>query len=89
MPDKMRKIHHNELETVVGHFLHYLSNEPDAVTGISPRIRFYGTHPVEAKLLFPAVSDDVIAGAVHVMLGATARQIDPYPNDGGNWRAYN
>ena len=77
-----------DLERVVAHFLNYLSNEPDK-TGISPRCRFYGMLPTEAKLLHPDVSDDVILSCVTRMFRAIETQSDimPRTND-GSWRSY-
>jgi hypothetical protein len=59
---------YTDMERVVDHFLHYLSNEPDEVTGISPRTRLYGMLPVESKKLFPQVSDETILHSVRSML---------------------
>jgi hypothetical protein len=83
----MRKPSQSDLELVVGHFLHYLSNEPDR-SGISPRLRFYGMLPVQAKLLFPDVDDEVFVNAVKQVFEVTRDQRDIIPNQGGSWRSY-
>jgi hypothetical protein len=59
-----------DLERVTEHFLHYLSNAPGP-DGISPRCRFYGTLPVEARKLFPDIGDDVILDCVRTMMDQT------------------
>lgn len=85
---EIRKPHQHELERVVGHFLYYLSNTPDPKTGISPRVRFYGECPIEAKMLFPDVSNDIFHNAVDQVIALRKRQVNPIISDSGNWRAY-
>jgi hypothetical protein len=83
----MRKPHQSDLERVVSHFLYYLSNTPDPETGISPRMRLYGSLPVESKLLFPDVPDDVFTSAVRHMFDVTRSQSSPLP-ERESWRSY-
>jgi hypothetical protein len=86
--EHMRKPSQADLELVVGHFLHHLSNTVDK-TGLSPRTRFYGSLPVQAKLLFPNVPTEVITSSVDAVIETTESQIDPLSRlSGGDWRSY-
>lgn len=84
----IRRPHHGELERVVGHFLYYLSNDPDPKTGISDRTRFFGECPVEAKMLFPGLSNDTLHKAVDDVIALRQRQANIMPGVGGSWRGY-
>ena len=86
-PRKPCKPSQRDLEQVVGHFLYYLSNEPGKY-GISPRRRFYGQLPVQARMLFPDLDDEIIITAVREQLALTRKQRDILPNSPGNWRSY-
>jgi hypothetical protein len=88
MTDEMRRPSQPELERVVGHFLYYMSNEPDK-TGISPRTRLYGMLPVESKMLFPDVDDEIFTNAVKRVIEATKEQTNPLPRSHAKWRSYN
>ena len=81
-----RHLYQNEAENVIGHMMHFLSNEPDR-TGISPRMRLYGTLPLESSLI-TGVDDDVILGAVKRMLEAQRAQTNPLPDKSNSWRTY-
>ena len=87
IPRKARKPQMPDLELVVGHFLHYLSNEVGR-DGISPRLRFYGSLPIQAKMLYPDVSDEILTMAVREMVKVIQRQSDIHPNAGEIGRAH-
>jgi hypothetical protein len=84
---EMRKPSHADLEMIVGHFLYHLSNEPDS-RGVSPRMRFYGTLPTQAKLVFPSLDDATILRAVQMVMDANAEQSNLIDTDAGKWRSY-
>ena len=82
MPDnEVRRAHSGDLERIVDHFINYLSNTPER-DGISPRMRFYGMMPVEAKLLFPDVPDEVFLNAVKQQFDLLRKQTDILPRSG-------
>lgn len=85
MNGKVRKPSQRDLEEIVGHFLYYLSNEPDS-GGISPRTRLYGTHPIQARMLFPDVSDETILNAVKIIMDEKRQQKDILLSSGASWR---